>query len=789
MYPHFRRTDLVFFTLLVAMASPLHGQVPGELGADDLTGIREAHLAGRWSDGLTGGNPVELDPAFTSRALRLPREASSAAAASLTEQAYLKPRNTGASDFFATVAVSGDTVVVGAPFEDSNSVKVDGIGGNNAAKNSGAVYVFVRKSGKWSQQAYLKADDGAAGDQFGFAVAISGNTVVVGAYAAGDSTKTPSTPATGTTPAEPATTTATKNLGAAYVFTRSGEKWTQQKILKPAIVDAGDAFGYSVAVAGDTAVIGAIGESSKKGGASAIEGEAKDNTQVQAGAAYVYFRSGTSWTQQAFLKASQPERGDLFGMAVAVAGDTVVVGAPNESGDGKGKDGGQKNNLAKSSGAGYVFKRTGTNWKPQAYLKASNTGAGDQFGRSVGISGGSIIVGAPGEASSSRRVGGNQKNNSALKAGAAYLFARSKTKWLQQAYLKSSNSGAGDEFGFAVAISNDTAVVGAMNEDGGGKNAGATHVFTRSKSGWNWQSVLRASNRGAGDKLGFSVAVSGETVVCGALGEASDANTVNGNKLNNRAKDAGASYVFEDIGPVGPSIAIEQPAGNPLEAGTASVTFGDTILATAVSKSFTIVNNGTTSLTGIAPTVTGTNLADFNVDTTGMATTVLAGNSTTFAVKFQATGTASGPRSATLKVVSSDGYNSPFEIGISGTAFSTTADKDSDGLSDWAEQQYSTLGFDWQVADTGKVAKLRAGANSAGLFTQSQLQALEISTPLMVKDPVTGAVTLTLVLQRSTDLKTFAPFSMVGATVTPTGKVEFKFTPTLGTEFYRVQGR
>ena len=778
MYPRFCPSGLIFITSLVAMASPLHGQVPGELGAEDLAGIREAHLAGHWGDGLTGGDPVELDPGFSSRALRLPGERS-AAAASLGEFAYLKPSNAGVGDFFATVAVSGDTVVVGAPFEDSKATAVNGNVRNNRAKNSGAAYVFVRKSGKWSQQAYLKASDGAAGDQFGFSVAISGDTVVVGAYAAADTETT-----TGTT----GTTTTKKYVGAAYVFTRSGTTWTQQNTLDRTTSDAGDAFGYSVAVAGETAVVGAIGEASKNGG---VGGVATDNTQLQAGAAYVFLRSGTSWAQQAYLKASKPERGDLFGMAVAVAGDTVVVGAPNESSDGKGKDGGQENNRAKSSGAAYVFQRNSTTWKPQAYLKASNAGAGDQFGRAVGISGERIIVGAPGEASSANRVGGNQANNSALKAGAAYLFARTKTNWLQRAYLKSSNSSAGSSFGFAVAISNDTAVVGAMNEDGGGKNAGAAHVFTRSQSGWNWQSVLRASNRGAGDKLGFSVAVSGDTVVCGALGEASDAKSVDGNKANNRAKNAGACYVFQDIGPVGPAIAVEQPAGNPLEPGSASVSFGDTTLATAVSKSFSIVNTGTTSLTGVALTVTGTNLADFNVDTTGMSTTVLAGMSTTFVVKFQATGTVSGLRSATLSVVSSDRFNSPFEIGLSGTAFSTTADMDSDGLNDWAEREYATLGFDWQVANADKVAKLKAGANSAGLFTQSQLQlqALEISTPLMVKDPVTGMVTLTLALERSTDLKTFTPFSAAGATVTSAGKVEFKFTPTLPTEFYRVQGR
>lgn len=657
----FRPTGPVLFTLLVAAASPLHGQVPGGLAADDLTGIREAHLAASWSEGLADESPVELDSEQTRDALRLPREAS-AKVKTILGNAYLKPRNTGAGDFFATVAVSGDTVVVGAPFEDSSATKVNGNAANNSARNSGAAYVFVRNSGQWVQQAYLKASDGAAGDQFGFSVAISGETVVVGAYAAGDITTTPAVPATATTPAKPAITTQTQYLGAAYVFIRTGTKWTEQKILTPTIKpDAGDSFGYSVAVSANTAVVGAVGEA---GGIGGVGGDGKDNTQAKAGAAYVFFRSGTTWTQQAYLKASKPEINDLFGIAVAVSGDTVVVGAPNESGNGKGKDGGQSNNLAKSSGAAYVFTRATTTWRAQAYLKANHPDAGDLFGRAVGISGERIIIGAPGEASSANLVNGNPQNNSAAQAGAAYVFGRIQYKiWQQQAYLKASKSSAGDSFGFAVAISGDTAVVGAMNEDGGGKNAGAAHLYTRDKSGWSWQSVLRARNRGAGDKLGFSVAVSGETVVCGALSEAGDTKTVNG-PSNNRAKDAGAAYVFEDVGPQAPAIAVEQPVGSVLISGKATVSFGATVATLPVAKTFTIVNNGKTPLTGIRVSVTGANPADFTLDTTAMATTVAAAGTTTFIVTFATSSTE--PRTATVVVLSDDKNQSRFSIALQG---------------------------------------------------------------------------------------------------------------------------
>ena len=651
MNPRFRPTGPVLFTLLVATASPLCGQVPGGLATDDLTGIREAHLAACWSEELAGETAVELDPEQARSALRLPREASAKAKA-IVPNAYLKPRNTGAGDFFATLAVSGDTVVVGAPFEDSTANKVNGNAGSNSARNSGAAYVFVKSSGQWVQQAYLKASDGAAGDQFGFSVAISGDTVVVGAYAAGDITT-----ATATTPA-----TQTQYVGAAYVFTRSAAKWTQQPILTPTVKSiVGDAFGYSVAVAGNTAVIGAIGESTTK---ASKPGVAPVVRAIPAGAAYVFFRASTTWSQQGYLKASRPEANDQFGIAVAVSGDTVVVGAPNESGNGEGADGGQSNNLAKASGAAYVFTRSATTWRAQAYLKPSNTDAGDQFGRAVGISGERVIIGAPGEASSARRVDGNPRNNRAPNAGAAYVFSRTKAKtWRQQAYLKANESGAGDSFGFAVAISGSTAVVGAMNEDSGGKNAGAAHIYTRDPSGWSWQSVLRAGNRGAGDKFGFSVAVSGEMVVCGALSEAGDTTTVNG-PSNNRAFDAGAAYVFEDIGPQAPAIAVEQPVGSALSAGTATVSFGETVSTLPVSKVFSIVNTGRTALTGIRVSVAGANAADFTLDTTAMATRVQAGGRTTFTVTFATSSI--DPRTATVMVMSNDPNQRQFSIALRG---------------------------------------------------------------------------------------------------------------------------
>jgi hypothetical protein len=260
--------------------------------------------------------------------------------------------------------------------------------------------------------------------------------------------------------------------------------------------------------------------------------------------------------QQAYLKASNTDSGDTFGNSVAMSGDTVVVGAPGERSNATGVNGNQGDNSALDAGAAYVFVRTSGVWVQQAYLKASNTDAGDSFGQSVAISGDTVVIGAPGERSNATGVNGNQGDNSALFAGAAYVFVRTGGVWVQQAYLKASNTGAGDSFGQSVAISGDTVVVGATNEasnatgvngnqaDNSALQAGAAYVFVRTNGVWVQQAYLKASNTGAGDIFGGSVAISGDTLVVLAPGEASNAKGVNGNQGDNSALNAGAAYMF-----------------------------------------------------------------------------------------------------------------------------------------------------------------------------------------------------------------------------------------------------
>ena len=253
-----------------------------------------------------------------------------------SQRAKLTASDGAAGDNFGfSVAISGSTVVVGAS------------GPNDL---TGAAYVFVRSETAWTQRAKLTASDGAAFDQFGFSVAISGSTVVVGAFGPNEFT------------------------GAAYVFVRSGTAWSQRAKLTASDGAAFDQFGFSVAISGSTAVVGAIGSKSSTG------------------AAYVFARSGTTWSQQAKLTDAHGAVNDNFGYSVAISGSTAVVGSPFKN---------------SNTGAAYVFARSGTAWPRRGKLTASDRAKDDFFGFSVAISDSAAVVGAWG------------KN---LEVGAAYVY-------------------------------------------------------------------------------------------------------------------------------------------------------------------------------------------------------------------------------------------------------------------------------------------------------------------------------------------------------------------------------
>jgi hypothetical protein len=265
----------------------------------------------------------------------------------------------------------------------------------------------------------------------------------------------------------------------------------------------------------------------------------------------VFVRDGQSWSQQAFIKAANADFGDHFGVAVAIAGDTLAVGAPGESSGAVGVNGDESDNGTTSAGAVYVFVRDGTSWSQQAYIKAQNSGAGDRFGGALSLSGDTLAVGAVRESSAATGVDNDPSDNSASSAGAAYVFVRNGTSWSQQAYLKASNTGSGDFFGGAVALDGDTLAVGAGGENSAGaeddnsaNDAGAAYVFVRDGVSWSQQQYLKAPNAESNDIFGVSLALEGEMLVIGAPSESSGATEVGGDDSDNSAPGAGAAYVF-----------------------------------------------------------------------------------------------------------------------------------------------------------------------------------------------------------------------------------------------------
>jgi hypothetical protein len=424
--------------------------------------------------------PVEVTAASgsVSRTYRITVSREGTVTASeFAQHAHIKASNpdgsganaTGAGDQFGyAMAMSGDgnTLAIGAPNESSNATGVDGVQDNNQAPESGAVYVFTRDGEHWVPQAYLKASNAGAFDQFGFSLSLShdGNVLAVGAFAEGSA----STGVDGDQDDDSA-----RNAGAVYVFTRSGAAWSQQAYLKASNVrrDYDMYFGWSVSLSSDgaTLAVGARGED----GDPAAGGNQSDNSISNAGAVYVFARADASWEQRAYLKAAIAANHDAFGSSLALSADghTLAVGAYSENGDSSGITTPSPAKFIGDSGAVYVFRRFGATWRQDAYIKASIPGVRDTFGWSVALSGDGcrLLVGARHEQSDATGFNGNEASNLSDKSGASYLYARSNGVWSRKAYIKASNTGVGDEFGISVALSADggSFAIGAHGEQSG----------------------------------------------------------------------------------------------------------------------------------------------------------------------------------------------------------------------------------------------------------------------------------------------------------------------------------
>lgn len=334
-----------------------------------------------------------------------------------SQQAYVKASNPGIDDefgFAVDLSADGDTLAVGAPFEDSAPV--------TTFPGVGAVYVFHRDSASsWSQRAYIKASNAAEGDGFGYSVALDGNGEVLAVGAPFEDSA-----ATGIDGDQDDNTAS--GAGAVYVYAGNHDTndWQLTAYVKAPNTESFDQFGHvALSDDGSTLVVGAPGEDSS---ANVINGDQADNGSSDSGAAYVFGRSGATWQFQAYLKAPNPERAFVFGASVLLSrdGTTLAVGAPNESGGSSGVGGDPMDNNVTDAGAVYLFRRedSAAPWNLHAYVKATNPDIGDRFGSALALSadGGSLAAGSGSEASAATGIDGDQSDNSAFSAGAAYLY-------------------------------------------------------------------------------------------------------------------------------------------------------------------------------------------------------------------------------------------------------------------------------------------------------------------------------------------------------------------------------
>ncbi len=464
----------------------------------------------------------------------------------IVQQEYLKASNADAQDHFGgAVAISGDTAVIGASRESSNATCINGYESNNLTAGAGAAYVFVRTGGVWTQQAYLKSSNPNVDDFFGHSVAIDGDTIAISAL--GERSQ-----ATGVGGNQ--LDNSTPWAGAVYVFRRSGSTWSQEAYLKASNTEGEDFFGGSVSLSGDRLVVGAAREDSASTGVGGDEG---DNSATDSGAAYLFTRTGSTWGNSVYLKASNAETGDLFGNEVAIQGTRVLIGARSEDSSAVGINGDETDNSAVDSGAAYVFELVGGQWSQVAYVKASNADAFDNFGVALDLDGDTLAVAADREASGFSGINGNQNDNSAPVAGAAYVFSQVGGNWIQEAFIKSSNPLASSFFGYAIALDGDRLAVGAPNEDGASTgidgneydvtsaNTGATYLFERAAGTWSQTSYIKGAAVDVDDYFGGAVALSGDVLISGVSGEDSGASGIGGDPSGNSKMDSGAVYVHD----------------------------------------------------------------------------------------------------------------------------------------------------------------------------------------------------------------------------------------------------
>jgi hypothetical protein len=373
----------------------------------------------------------------------------------LQKQKLLAADGTAGDNLGWSVSISGDWAITGA-IGDGDGVKI----------NAGSAYIFKWNGTSWIQQQKLTASDSSADDQFGWSVSVSGDSAIVGAI--GDDS----------------------SRGAAYIFRWNGTNWSQQQKLIAADGEVEDFFGISVAIDGNYAIIGAVGDDSAKG------------------SAYIFKWNGTNWSQQAKITASDGIAEDSFGNSVSLYGDTAIIGVSADDDNGS------------YSGSVYVFRRDGVLWSQQQKLTAADGAAEDNFGVSVSINGDRLIIGSLGD------------DDNGSNSGSAYMFTWNGASWSQQQKLTPSDGAAEDFFGCSVSICDNYVVVGAHHDDDRGVDAGSAYIFEWNGASWSQQAKLLADDGAAGDSLGTSVSISGGKPIAGARFD------------DDKGADSGSAYIF-----------------------------------------------------------------------------------------------------------------------------------------------------------------------------------------------------------------------------------------------------
>ncbi len=386
------------------------------------------------------------------------------------------PDGAAGDRFGHTLAIDGDIMAVGAYRDDDMCP-----GGGSC--NTGSVHIYRKSNGQWTHETELHPDDLAAGDQFGRAVALSGNTLLVGS---------------------PLDDDAGSASGSAYVFTFTGGQWTQQAKLTAADAAGGDSFGDAVAIADDIAIIGALLDDHSAGN--------------NAGSAYIFQRFKTTWTQTRKLMAQDAASADNFGNAVALNGDTIVIGAENDDDPVVGRN----------TGSAYMFTLINGMWMQTEKVTAGNIERDARFGWSVCVLGETAAISAL------------EEDN----RGAAYIFMRGNNNlWSMQQRLVSDDLTTFDDFGHSLALGETTLIIGAASDDDacGGTttcDSGSAYVFEMKAGSWTQVDKLTAADSSSDDEFGYDVAMSGNTVIIGA-------------RLNEQmGEDAGAVYEFATDCPV-----------------------------------------------------------------------------------------------------------------------------------------------------------------------------------------------------------------------------------------------